>query len=420
MSRLSLLARSTMAAALLAVPAVASAQDPQPPQAAPGPLTVDGSFWTRFELRDNYAGAGVSQGRFQEGDATFYRARLGLWTTPTKFRGDQQVQARFVLQAAGVQGVQPGTINDPAVGAHEAFLRWQGAMHRLDVGRFEMVYGDHAIIGNLGWHQMARSFDGARVRLAKDPKGAWVDVFATLARPDAVPGEKHPLHDELLEGDDWFTGIYSDIGPLLAQDLTLELYGLFQVQVGSDDDTGGEDRDGAVLATVGTRVVKSFGKTRVRFEGTGQFGKDLAQNDAKAYQADLEVKQTLSDALWVAVGGVYASGDDPTTEENEGFNHLYSTAHKFLGLMDVIGTRTNVTSGNLQAAFKVQPTTTLKLDAHLFLRNEVPDDVDSYAGTELNLQVIQGIGGGLGVRGLYGLFLPGKDLYPTEAPLHYV
>lgn len=409
------LSASLLASLWLMAPSVVHAEG------AEDPLTVDGSFWSRFELREGYSNAGVSRGRFQEGDATFYRARLGLWTQPRAFRQNHSVRARLSIQAAGVQGTMPGTINDAPLGAHEAFLRWQSPIHRLDAGRFELAYGDHLVVGNLGWHQVARSWDGLRVRFGdQKAKGAWLDVFATRQRPDAVPAERHPAHDGFLEGDDWFTGLYSDIGPWLGEGLTLELYSLFQIQREHDAVGDTDARGDAMLITAGTRVAKSFGKTRVRFEGTGQTGKDLQERDVAAYQADLEVKHTFSERFFVAVGGLYASGDDPDTDENEGFNHLYSTAHKFLGLMDVIGTRNNVTSGLIKTAWKVQPTTTLKLDAHTFLRNETRDDVDSYAGSEFDLQVVQVIGGGLGVRGLYGVFLPGSGALDSDDPIHYL
>ena len=50
----------------------------------------------------------------------------------------------------------------------------------------------------------------------------------------------------------------------------------------------------------------------------------------------------------MSVEGIYASGNDPATEKHEGWDELYPTAHKFLGLADVFTRavkRTNVRSG---------------------------------------------------------------------------
>lgn len=69
----------------------------------------------------------------------------------------------------------------------------------------------------------------------------------------------------------------------------------------------------------------------------------------------------------LTLGGLFASGDDPGTTKDEGWNQLYPTVHKFLGFMDVIGGRNNIAAGFA----KVQLDATSKLrtgvDAHMFM-----------------------------------------------------
>lgn len=424
------LSMAALTTGLLASPALA--QDAKA-EADTSPVKVDGSFWTRFELREGYDKLGVSRARFQEGDAFFYRARMGLTAKSSKF-GQHTVTPRLVLQSSGMWGTTPGTISDAAVNMHEGYVRVAGPTHRFDVGRFEMNYGEAMVIGNLGWHQTARSFDGFRYRQGKDAH-KWVDLFVTMARPTANPAEGHPNpeHDEAFEGDAYFLGLYGDLGGFITDKFTLELYGLLQAQ------TAVNDENAAQLFTVGTRVKKGFGATTVRLEAGAQFGgADNGEGDAddvsfSAYQADLEIGHKFSKMFWMGLGGSLVSGDDPTTnDKNEGWQQLYPTAHKFFGLMDVAGGRTNLTSGRVR--FRVVPRngTKILLDAHMFMRpepgkNAAGEDIDGYAGSELDLNVVQHIGGGLSVRGLYGVFLPNGKVRPLGGELaedgemaHYV
>src|SRR5690606_37363667 len=101
------------------------------------------------------------------------------------------------------------------------------------------------------------------------------------------------------------------------------------------------------------------------------------------------------------------------------------TTHKWLGLMDVIGFRTNILSANADVDVMITPSTTFKVTGHLFARMEEnglgrsPDATSDFAGYEVDTQVMQKIGGPFLLRGLYGIFLPNEDHYGTDEPIHY-
>lgn len=143
-----------------------------------------------------------------------------------------------------------------------------------------------------------------------------------------------------------------------------------------------------------------------------------------AYQADGEVGYSLADnKLRLAVEGMITSGDDPTTADKiEGWNQLYTTAHKFLGLMDVMGARSNVASSVLHVTASPTADVKIMLDAHVFSRLEDAGIRQSgMAGFEKDTGLVYALGAGLNVRGLYSLFVPGKDVYGDDAePAHYV
>ena len=124
----------------------------------------------------------------------------------------------------------------------------------------------------------------------------------------------------------------------------------------------------------------------------------------------------------MALEGLYASGDDLSTpDESEAWNQLFPTAHKFLGLMDVFGARANAISGVLHLSAKATKALTSKLDGHVFAWPQANmAGVDGYVGSEVNLIALYSLGKGLGMRALYGIFLPDKDAFPMDDPAHYL
>jgi len=148
-------------------------QEPSPPL----PLIPTGSFFSRYELREGQRKITVPSPRVGEMDAIAYRARFGLATTPVEVADCLKAQIQFTPQASGFW--QAGGLNDAELGLHEGFVRLLSCHVRFDIGRMELAYGDHLVIGNVGWHQTGRSFDGMRLRIGTDPKSMWVDLLAT-------------------------------------------------------------------------------------------------------------------------------------------------------------------------------------------------------------------------------------------------
>jgi hypothetical protein len=133
----------------------------------------------------------------------------------------------------------------------------------------------------------------------------------------------------------------------------------------------------------------------------------------------------VPDKLRVSVEGLYASGDDPsTTDKNEGWDELYPTAHKFLGLTDAFVLRgikrTNVASGVLHITAVPVKNLTIQADGHLFARLEklstAPTAQTGMAGAEVDLALAYQLAKGLKARGLYGVFMPDATFYPGATP----
>lgn len=391
-----------------------------PPVDSVTPLVVNGSFFTRYELREGYEEyPTLTHPRLhREGDTFVYRARFSLQTNPVAIGGGQSVLVKFAPQAAGTYSTQgtPPTIGDvPDLGVYEAFTRLQSEDFYFDVGRFMMDYGEAMIIGNLGWNETARAFQGGRLRL-KGSSGYYTDIFATLI------SEGSAATGAVFEGDRYFYGIYTGLGPAIG-DLDLDLYLLGQsfgsADVVVDDATDPPttaNQAGATFFTLGTRIKQVVSSFDYRLEAGLQFGSSpVAAADARdkfAYQADGEVGITPARGLRIGVGGTVASGDsDPTDDTDGAWDELFPTTHKFLGLSDVFGVRSNALGGNAEISYKADDALILKLQGHALGRMEENAAGETYSGTELDTHVIHPIGKGAAVRAMYALFIPNEDYW---------
>lgn len=391
-------------------PVAPEPEAPEPEAAAPttiGLIPV-GSFFTRFELRRGYDELGrvMSPRLHADQDAFYYRARFGLQTTPIDVGRGITVTARMVPQSSGVWML--GGLSDAGLGMHEGYLTIDSEALRLEVGRFEMAYGEHLVIGSVGWHQTGRSFDGIRAHIPVGD-GGYVDVFGTwVAEGAAFAGGGDPT--PFAAGDRIFTGVYAGLGGLISEGMELDVYALGLVVPHTADPSGiGQETNGFV--TLGARVKDRIGSIDYRAEGGLQLGSGPGDATVLAFQLDAQVGLSLADDdIRLAVGGLYASGDDPTTADFEGWNQLFPTAHKFLGFSDVMGGRSNVAGPNLLATANIGERLKLRLDGHIFFQ---PEGLEGYAGSEVDLGVVFVIARGLALRNTYSLFLPSEDAFPV-------
>jgi Alginate export len=408
-------------------------------QAAPWSPVYTGSYVTRYESRRGYDDLNLSAGRerFSEGDAVFYRLRLGLGTGLFEIGRGLRLGLQFTPQATGTFGDNgPNTLVDARLGLHEGYARVQGKRVRFDAGRYEMRYGDALMIGNNDWNELGRSFDGVRAHIASDPDSAWFDVFAS------VIDEGRPDFRGAADGDLYFLGAYGALGPSLRAGLELDLYLLSRVWGRSRheaaDGVGGYRRQSAAELTFGTRSKARFGDFDYRVEAGVQTGsragvapvantvtESVERVDVLAYQGDLELGLwLLQDRVRLALEGLYASGAKPGSggRSSHGWADLFPSAHKWLGLSDAFTQdgmkRTNVASGVLHLSATPCEALLFQLDGHVFARPQaqlVGGD-RGLAGGELDAGVEYMIANGLRVRALYGVFVADANLYRDRIP----
>ncbi|MDB4977180.1 MAG: hypothetical protein JWN48_5521 [Myxococcaceae bacterium] len=451
-----------------AAPVVAVVAPPVAPPAPTGPAwspVFTGSYFTRYELRSGYDDLNISSAtsrpRFLEGDAIYYRLRFGIGTGLLDIGNGLKVGVQFTPQATGVLGnltnspSAPNTTIDANLGLHEGYARVQGKHARFDAGRFEMNYGDALVLGNLDWNETARSFDALRLRLSADssnPALPWVDVFASMldeGRPDVPRGGANDQLPGIGQGDVYFLGAYGAFGPAIMKGLDLDLYSFVRAwgpakglhQVAGNLASPTYNRGSATEATFGARSKAKFKFFDYRTEAGVQTGSrpraapaataaaplaKVQDVNVLAYQADLELGISFAeDKYRVALEGIYASGDKSKSKnKNEGWDELYPTNHKFLGLGDVWvqngQKRTNTASGVLHLTANPFKPLTFQIDGHIFARpqkNAQTFNERGFGGGEIDAGLVYLLGKGLKVRATYAIFLPDSNLYHDVLPV---
>lgn len=407
---------------------VADAAEPAAAAASGPTLRPLGSMFTRLEVREGYEDLGApNPGCFpgpNDGDCLRFRARLGLSVEDLRVGDDVVAAVRFLPQVTGHWSFAgSGGVTHPAVALYEGNLVLTiDRVVRADVGRIVLSYGDEMIIGALGWAPSARAFDGARLRVQPDRDGYWVDVFWTMLA-EGGPGS-------FGDADGYFYGAYAALGPLLrpmlGEHVALDVYGLAQQTNDRLDPVTLGQVDWSLRAHVGSRFTYRADLVDLRAEAGLQVGRSGRPSPIDpaiilAGHADAEIGLRLAgDAFRVSAHGFFASGDDPSSAEDEGYAQLFPTSHAFLGLSDVTGARTNVAGGAVHLQAKPIPQLGISLDGFLFARPQAGGG-DGFSGGEADLQVAWRPGAGLRVRGLYALFVPNDGHWGAgREPVHYV
>ncbi len=247
------------------------------------------------------------------------------------------------------------------------------------VGRQEIVWGDHRVIGNFVWSNVGRTFDGGRAMWDTDSIHA--EVFAAKVDEDGWLG---------ADGSD-----NSDENIYAAQ-LAFKklvpgaLLELMYIQKNDQDDTANSavasgyaaagDGSGVVIHDFGVRIdgkVPNLDAIDYTIESHGQVG-DYADDSQQAWAFAGKTGYTFKELAWkprIGFEYAFASGDDDTTDsKHETFDNLYPTNHwqGIYGFADLLSWQN---MHDFRGQFKVQPTSklTAQVDYHWFMLDEEAD-----------------------------------------------
>lgn len=246
------------------------------------------------------------------------------------------------------------------------------------VGRQEIVWGDHRVIGNFVWSNYGRVFDGGRFLWDTDTIHA--EVIATKVDEDGYFGA-----DGSNNSDENMYAAQLAFKKLVPGAL-LEL--MYIQKNDQDSAANSATANGYAVAGDGNVIIHDIGARidgKLPFldaidytvEAHGQVG-DYGDQSQRAWAFAGRTGYTCKEVAWTPRFGVeydFASGDDDQTDSEHGtFDNLYPTNHwqGNYGFIDLLSWQ-NI--HDFRGNIKVAPTSkmTVQVDYHYYLLDEESD-----------------------------------------------
>ncbi len=355
-----------------------------------------GQYKIRFrheEGRDFVAGGNANTAR--------HRARLGFGVTY-----QDAVGGMIQVQDVRVFGSERNTLGDFSADGfdlHQGYLRLMPIEGlEIRIGRQEIAFENHRLIGNVGWIEQARSFDAGRL-MFESGMLKLDSFYAKVSEASASPLDA--------------TGapIFTEDRDVLGFNLHIAPFDELEVAPIFIGDFGGND--GTRRLTVGGLVT---GKTAfgLSYGGEGYYQHGNANGDV-AYRAFLVggylgFKAKVNTQPFVRAFADVLSGDAaPGDGTRRTFNTLFHTGHKFYGEMDFF---LNLPADTFQRGLAdiggtvgLSPMKLMKAYATLHHFRATADQGDGLGtfGNELDLKIDYKPWPLFTIDLLYGLFAPG-------------
>ncbi|MBX3044709.1 MAG: alginate export family protein [Candidatus Kapabacteria bacterium] len=300
------------------------------------------------------------------------------------------------------------------------------------VGRMMFNLNNERLIGSLDWHNIGRGFDGGFAAY-KFADGWQARAFGfVLGSQELLMTSSAPQIPKMLGGFDFNIPYIPSMNAFIYY-----------------------DQNDRAISGLGPGIVSSMPKlsrytigfyTKNESEGfiwelesAFQSGSiDTLPRLANNTSSDISAYMVSAFGGWkkgnFTIGGGLdlMTGDNPETDEFEGFDHLFSTIHKFYGGMDLFpfsvlpnagirpapeGTNKGILMPNVRLTWS--PDSRWKLDAHIMnLRTFSPykfEDTDLFSlGTEIDLVATCNVAKGVSAQFGSSFFLPGEILEKTN------
>jgi len=375
-------------------------------------LTPNAQYLLRYRY---HQGHDFSEGN--NANTLRHRARLGLDVT-----FDETVGVFVQLQDVRLFGEERNTLGDYSA---DGFDLHQGFAHvtptkglEFRLGRQEIAYENHRLIGTVGWVEQARAFDALRVSLDRGVLH-W-DAFYSKTGENAsatTNADGEPFHT----GDKDVMAFNLHVDPI-------EELGIGAIGV-ADMDWGVDRR----LYTAGLLAsAKLPAGISVGVEGYYQFGAARGDVEHSAYFLGAQAKAVFDvpTTPFLQLFGDFSSGDDDTTDTTvKVFDTLYATNHKFYGESDFFLNLPLNTGGrglrDTGAKIGLRPIEMLQAEAtyHLFGAMAVQADDLATFGHEVDVKVALKPWKPFSWDLVYALFVP-EDIFEAGVadprPEHFV
>jgi Alginate export len=377
-----------------------------------------GSMRYRGELVGEDYDANTSPGGFN-----LFQTRINAYYQQGQFMSFVQLQQADNLDADGNTGTDMG------INVHQAYFTISDFLIKktaLQVGRMELKYGDQRLVGNVGWSNFGRAFEGFKIMRRCEMME--VDLFAMKLDED---------FDNNPEGyngpDNDFYGLWAKYKPLKINVFAFHQVGDFY------NSNSFYNSDRVARTTAGFHYANCYDMgLSVSTTFASQFGtyqdQATAPNtdiDLSAYMFRLALMYKLDVPFVHGIGGGIdmASGDDSDPADvatNNQFNNLYWTGHKFNGDMDIF-TNNHPEFGLNDIFIKVAAKPIKGIHAALVFHN-FAYNVENFAatdkftglGNEIDLHFKTKIHDQVGVYAGIGYFMPSEDYKPVnnDARMH--
>jgi hypothetical protein len=276
---------------------------------------------------------------------------------------NKNVMARVMFQDVRTFGDQGITGNGERTDVQEGYvqLRNLGDINsllsnvQLRIGRWQQGYGNHRVIGTLGWANQSRSYDGAKVMYKKGNFN--VDVFAWQIAENTTGGVSgsDSTFSQATGLDTVLYGFYSQykFGGALKGNV-IEPYLVVKAESSDEDVTSAtQTPESETRYTWGLRaagkglfgggldytVEPNYQSGSSRYTPFGTSQNENAKENIDAWAIHAEVGYTFKNMPWTPrIGYAYsfASGDDSFDDgSQQTYKQVSPTQHAHNGYMDI-------------------------------------------------------------------------------------
>lgn len=361
-------------AAAWAAQAAAQEKPPGPPpepafQSFVKQVTVGGQARLRAEYRDFLAYVNDAPSR-EDDDVYLLRLRINFTFTVT-----DDLEVFIQPQDQRTFGDEASVLGDETnLDLHQGFVEFKslgGEPLSVKAGRQELSYGDQRLVSPLDWSNVARAWDGVKVRYA--PDGFRVEGFYTVVKEGTG-----------AEDDQDFYGLYASYVGVAGHEFDLYAFGRELNNNAFASETAPAPVNDRRDWTAGARLKGNAGGFDYTAEGMLQRG-DLGPDEVEAWAAAFTLGVTLDvdGKPRVGVEVTHASGDDdPADGDIETFDPPFPFGHAYQGFADVFSFRNG---SDFAVTLKVAPadTLTLHVDVHAFWLDEERDAWYNFAGNPI-------------------------------------
>src|SRR5437016_5648713 len=168
-----------MTLAVFAVGGVMVAADPAFAKTDMDQLTIGGEARIRYEIRNNTSFSAsnanesaashrirVNVGYDLTPDVSFFAQIQDARTWGTECINSTTFATNSCVSANGIGTVSSANQNGSGVDLHQGYILVKNILTpglSTKIGRQEIIFGDHRLLGNFGWSQIGNSFDAARL-----------------------------------------------------------------------------------------------------------------------------------------------------------------------------------------------------------------------------------------------------------------